>query len=150
MGYEKYAVAGKNSGNSRNGRSKKEVNSSLGSMELQIPRDRNSSFEPQLVKKHETDISNLDQQIISMYARGMTTRDIQAHVQDIYGADISPTLVSIITDKVVKVALEWQQRPLEAVYVVAYFDALFYKVRENGKIISKAAYTCLAIDTKWV
>lgn len=146
LGYEKHAVAGRNTGNSRNGKSKKQVRSSAGSLDLEIPRDRNGTFEPKLVKKYETDISDFDQRVISMYARGMTTRDIQAHVQEIYGADISPTLVSIITDKVLKVAHEWQQRPLESLYVVVYFDALFYKVRENGKVISKASYTCLGID----
>lgn len=147
LGYEKYSPKGKNSGNSRNGTSEKSIESSLGAMRIEVPRDRNSSFEPVLVKKHQSDISDFDQKIISMYARGMTTRDIQEHVKEIYGADISPTFVSMVTDKVLKVAHDWQQRPLEEVYVVAYFDALFYKVRDGGKIVSKAVYTCLGIDT---
>jgi transposase-like protein len=147
LGYEKYSPQGRNSGNSRNGTSEKSIESSLGEMKIEVPRDRNSSFEPVLVKKHQSDISDFDQKIISMYARGMTTRDIQEHVKEIYGAEISPTFVSLVTDKVLKVAHEWQQRPLEEVYVVAYFDALFYKVRDGGKIVSKAVYTCLGIDT---
>ena len=98
------------------------------------------------MKKYQTDISEFDEKIISMYARGMTTRDIQAHVQEIYGAEISPALVSIITDKVIKVAPDWQQRPLEETYAVVYFDALFYKVRDGDRIVSKAVYTCLGID----
>ena len=147
LGYEKYSPKGRNSGNSRNGTSEKSVESSLGEMKIEVPRDRNSSFEPVLVKKHQSDISDFDQKIISMYARGMTTRDIQEYVKEIYGADISPTFVSLVTDKVLKVAHDWQQRPLEEVYVVVYFDALFYKVRDGGKIVSKAVYTCLGIDT---
>ena len=147
LGYEKYSPKGRNSGNSRNGTSEKNIESSLGEIKIEIPRDRNSSFEPVLVKKHQSDISDFDQKIISMYARGMTTRDIQEHVKEIYGADISPTFVSLVTDKILKVAHDWQQRPLEEVYVVAYFDALFYKVRDGGKIVSKAVYTCLGIDT---
>jgi putative transposase len=148
LGYEKHSRKGKNSGNSRNGNSSKKVNSTVGELALEIPRDRNSEFEPQIVKKHETDISDFDQKIISMYARGMTTRDIQAHIEEIYGADISPTMISMITDKAIQVAHEWQQRPLKSVYAVVYFDALFYKVREGGKVVSKAAYTCLGIDTE--
>jgi len=146
LGYEKHASQGKKSGNSRNGYSFKKVNSTLGEVNLEIPRDRNGVFEPQVVKKYQTDISEFDEKIISMYARGMTTRDIQAHVQEIYGAEISPALVSIITDKVIKVAPDWQQRPLEETYAVVYFDALFYKVRDGDRIVSKAVYTCLGID----
>jgi putative transposase len=147
LGYEKHSPAGKNSGNSRNGKSTKKVRSSSGEFELEVPRDRNGDFEPQAVKPYQTDISDFDQKIISMYARGMTTRDIQAHVEEIYGADISPAMVSIITNKVMDVARQWQQRPLSSTYIVIYFDALFYKIREHGKIISKAAFNCLGIDT---
>ncbi len=146
LGYQKHSKVGSNSGNSRNGTSSKTVLSTAGEIEIAIPRDRNGEFSPQLVKSYQTDISEFDERIISMYARGMTTRDIQAHVQEIYGAEISPTMVSMITDKVLHVAHEWQQRPLASVYVITYFDAIFYKVRDGGKIVSKAAYTCLGVD----
>lgn len=146
LGYDKHSSAGKNSGNTRNGRTSKAVHSDFGELELETPRDRNSTFEPELVKKRQTDITNFDEKIISMYAKGMTTRDIQEHVADFYGAAISPTLVSTITDKVLGVSAEWQARPLESVYAVVFFDAIYYKVRSDGKVINKAAYTCLGID----
>lgn len=145
LGYEKYAKS--ETLNSRNGKSPKKVLSSAGTLDLEIPRDRNGEFKPQVVKPYQTDISEFDERIISMYARGMTTRDIQSHVQEIYGAEISPAMVSMITDKVMSIAHEWQQRPLASIYTIIYFDALFYKVRDGGKIVSKAAYTCLGIDT---
>jgi transposase-like protein len=133
IGYEKHSTEGNNSGNSRNGKTSKTVQSSYGPFELEVPRDRNSEFEPQLVKKRQRSISSFDDKIISMYAKGMSTRDIQAHVQELYGADISPTAVSHITEKVLDVAKEWQSRPLKKVYPITYFDAIHYKVREGGK-----------------
>ena len=111
-----------------------------------MPRDRNGEFQPQLVKKRQRSVSAFDNQIISMYAKGMSTRDIQAHVQEMYGADISPTTVSNITEKALDSAKEWQSRPLQKLYPITYFDAIHYKVREGGKVVSKAAYTCLGID----
>ena len=146
LGYEKYSAEGKKSGNSRNGNYPKKVRSSVGELGLEIPRDRNGDFNPQVIKKYQTDVSEFDQKIISMYARGMTTRDIQAHVYEIYGTEISPAMVSMITDKVMHLVYEWQNRPLAPIYVVTYFDAIHYKVRENGRVISKASYTCLGID----
>lgn len=146
LGYEKYEIIGQNSGNSRNGKSSKTVQSSYGPVELTVPRDRNSDFEPQVIKKRQRNISSFDDKIISMYAKGMSTRDIQAHVQEIYGAEISPTTISNITEKIVEAAKEWQIRPLEKVYPITYFDAIHYKVREGGKVLTKAAYTCLGID----
>ncbi len=148
LGYEKHKATVKKSGNSRNGTSNKKVKSSSGELELDIPRDRNGDFEPQVVKKHQRDVSEFDKKIISMYAKGMTTRDIQDHVFEIYGIQISPALVSIITDKAQILANEWQNRLLSPVYAIVFFDAIYYKVRENGKIISRAAYTCLGIDTE--
>jgi len=145
LGYEKHALAGKNGGNSRNGKSVKKVRTSVGAVDLEIPRDRAGDFEPQVVRKHQRDISDFDEQIISMYARGMTTRDIQNHVHELYGADISPALVSTITDKVMAVATEWQNRVLESIYVAVFFDAIHYKVRENGKVVCKASYTAMGI-----
>lgn len=146
IGYEKHATGGNNSGNSRNGKNAKTVQTSYGPLDLEVPRDRNSEFEPQIVKKRQRNISSFDDKIISMYAKGMSTRDIQAHVQEIYGAEISPTAVSHITEKVLEVAKEWQARPLQKIYPITYFDAIHYKVRENGKVITKAVYTCLGID----
>ena len=137
---------GHNSGNSRNGKASKIVQSSYGPLEFEVPRDRNGEFEPQVVKKRQRNISSFDNKIISMYAKGMSTRDIQAHVQEIYGVEISPTSVSNITDKALEIAKEWQSSTLQKVYPITYFDAIHYKVQEGGKVVSKATYTCLGID----
>ena len=145
IGYEKHAIEGHNSGNSRNGKGTKTVQSSYGPVDIEVPRDRNGEFDPRIVKKRQRNISSFDDKIISMYAKGMSTRDIQAHVQEIYGAEISPTAVSHITEKVVEVAKEWQCRPLHSIYAIAYFDAIHYKVREGDKVVIKAAYTCLGV-----
>ena len=146
VGHAKHAKKEGGFANSRNGYTEKTVRSSVGEVELVVPRDRNGSFEPQVVKKYQKDVGAFDEKIISMYAKGMTTRDIQEHVKDIYGAEISPTMVSMITDKVEGLIAEWQNRVLASVYAVVYFDAIHYKIRDNGKIVSKAAYTCLGID----
>jgi len=146
LGYAKHSPQGHHSGNSRNGKGSKTVQSSQGPISIDIPRDRNGDFEPQIVKKRQTHINAFDDKIISMYARGMSTRDIQAHIEEIYGADISPTMISNITDKVLEVAKEWQNRPLSKVYPITYFDAIHYKVRQGGKVITKACYTCLGIN----
>lgn len=147
LGYEKNAVAGVNSGNSRNGKNRKTIKSeTYGDIEIATPRDRNGDFEPLLIKKRQTKLGKLEDQIISMYGRGMTTREIQAHVEEIYGAEISPTHVSHITDRIINLVTEWQSRPLEKVYPIVFFDAIHYKVRDNGKVVTKAAYTCLALD----
>lgn len=148
LGYEKNSVVGDNSGNSRNGRSKKTLKSNYGLIELEVPRDRNGDYEPKAVKKHQRTISSFDDKIISMYAKGMSTRDIQSHVQELYGAELSPACISNITDKVIEIAIEWQSRALKTVYPVIFFDAIHYKVKENGKIVSKASYTCLGIDSE--
>lgn len=145
LGYSKYDPSGIHSGNNRNGKTTKKVRTNGGEVDLEIPRDRESNFEPQVVKKYERDISDLDEQIISLYARGMTTRDIQTTVFELYGAEISPALVSLITDKIITIATEWQNRPLESIYAAVFFDAIYYKVRQDGKIVSKAAYTALGI-----
>ena len=146
LGYQKHERASKSAGNARNGKTHKTGQSSYGPVEIEVPRDRNSHFEPIAVKKRQTSINDFDNKIISMYARGMSTRDIQAHIQEIYGAEISPTAVSHITEKVLDVAKEWQTRPLEKTYPITYFDAIHYKVKQDGKVVSKAAYTCLGID----
>ena len=145
LGYAKHSVAGRNKKNSRNGTSSKSVRTSIGEVDLDIPRDRESEFEPQIVKRHQKDITDFDEQIISMYAKGMTTRDILGHVKELYNFDMSAALVSNITDKVMGIAIEWQNRPLESIYAVVFFDAIHYKVRENGKIICKAAYSSIGV-----
>ncbi|GAV23282.1 IS256 family transposase [Carboxydothermus pertinax] len=147
LGYQKYDPKGKNSGNSRNGYSKKTLKTRLGPTEIEIPRDRNGEFEPQVIKKYQTTANELEDQIISMYAKGMTNRDIEAQMKDIYGIDVSPALVSKITDKIMPQITEWQARPLERVYPIVYFDAIHFKVRQDGRIINKAAYTVLGINT---
>lgn len=147
LGYEKHSPEGHHSGNSRNGRSKKTLRSNYGEIE-EVPRDRNSEFEPIAVKKRQRSISAFDDKIISLYAKGMTTRDIQAHVQELYGFEMSPTMISNITEKVIEVATDWQARPLQSVYPIVFFDAIHFKVKDGGKVVSKAAYTCLGIDTE--
>ena len=145
LGYSKYESSEKDTGNRRNGYNLKKVRSSVGEIELATPRDREGEFEPQLVKRYEKDISMFDDKIISMYAKGMTTRDIQSHIEDLYGIELSPSTISHITDKVMDRAREWQGRPLADIYAVVFFDAIHYKVRENGRVVSKACYTCLGI-----
>ena len=146
LGYEKSATEGHNTGNSRNGRTSKKVRSLVGEVELEIPRDRNASFEPLIIPKHQKNVGVLDQQIISMYAKGMTTRDISTHLETIYGLEVSPTFISTTTEKVMEAAKEWQARALASIYAIIYFDAIHYHVRENGKVVSKATYICLGID----
>jgi len=146
LGYEKYSSTGKNTGNSRNGKHKKTLKNENGKIEISVPRDRNGCFDPAIVKRYERTLGPIEDKIISMYAKGMTTRDIQSHIEEIYGIEISPTLVSNITDKIVHIVTEWQNRPLEDIYAIVFFDAVHYKVREDGKVISKAAYNCLGID----
>ena len=146
LGYEKHSCTGNNSGNSRNGRTKKTLKSNYGPVEIEIPRDRNGEFEPVAVKKHQRSVSSFDDKVISMYAKGMSTRDIQSHILELYGAELSPSLISNITDKVMDIALEWQSRCLQSVYPIIFFDAIHYKVKEHGKVVSKSSYTCLGID----
>lgn len=146
LGYEKHSPLGKNTGNSRNGKSHKTLKNDNGEIDITVPRDRNGEFDPVIVKKYERTIGPIEDKIISMYAKGMTTRDIQSHVEELYGLQLSPTLVSNITERIITLAKEWQSRPLEAVYPIVFFDAIHYKVRDEGKVISKAAYTCLGVD----
>ncbi|WP_302653311.1 IS256 family transposase [uncultured Clostridium sp.] len=129
--------------NYRNGYSQKNLRSSFGTVDLDIPRDRKSEFESQIVKKYETVCNELDKKIISLYAKGMTTSDIQAEIEDLYGITISPSMVSKITDKVIATATEWQNRMLDKIYPIVYLDAMYFKVRSNGKIVNKAVYICL-------
>ena len=129
--------------NYRNGYSKKTLRSSFGDVDLDVPRDRKAEFEPQIIKKYETVCNELDKKIISLYAKGMSTRDIQAEVEDLYGITLSPSIISKITDKVIATATEWQNRMLDEIYPIVYLDAMYFKVRSNGKIVNKAVYICL-------
>ena len=129
--------------NYRNGYSKKTLRSSFGDVDLDVPRDRKAEFEPQIIKKYETVCNELDKKIISLYAKGMSTRDIQAEVEDLYGITLSPSMISKITDKVIAIATEWQNRMLDEIYPIVYLDAMYFKVRSNGKIVNKAVYICL-------
>lgn len=141
LGYSKYDYKNKDTENSRNGHSSKTLRTSFGDVEVSVPRDRKGEFDPQLLKKNQTSISqDIEEKILSMYAKGMTTGDIETHIRDIYGIEVSDTTVSRITDKILPVAKEWQQRPLEAIYAVVFLDAIHYHVRSEGQIVKKAVY----------
>ena len=144
--YERVENTDNENKNYRNGYSKKNLRSSFGDVDLDIPRDRNGEFEPKIIKKYETVCNELDKKVISLYAKGMTTSDIQAEIEDLYGITISPSMVSRITDKVMDSAVEWQNRSLDKVYPIVYLDAMYFKVRSNGKIVNKAVYICLGYN----
>lgn len=146
LGYEKYSPASKKNGNSRNGKSSKTIKGDFGEIPIEVPRDRNGDFNPQIIPKHQTRFSGFDDKIISMYARGMTTRDIQDHLQEIYGVEISADLVSTVTDAVINDVKDWQNRPLDEVYPVLYLDATILKVRHEGRVINKSAYLAIGIN----
>lgn len=147
LGYGRYDYRNKDTDNSRNGHSSKTLRTSYGDVEVAVPRDRKGEFEPQLLKKNQTSVSqDIEEKILSMYAKGMTTGDIETHIQDIYGIEVSDTTISRITDKILPIAKEWQQRPLEAVYAVAFLDAIHYHVRSEGQIVKKAVYIALGIN----
>ena len=145
LGYSKYDYANKETDNSRNGYSKKKVVSSMGEIGLDIPRDRNGEFEPQIVKKHQPDISNIEDQVLSMYAKGMTTRDISEHLKTVYGVDASAEMISKMTDRILPIAKEWQNRPLERKYAIVFMDAIHYNVRQDNAIVKKAVYIAIGI-----
>ena len=147
LGYGRYNTKEKETDDSRNGHSSKTLRTSFGDMPIQVPRDRKGEFDPVILKKNQTSISqDVEEKIISMYAKGMTTTDIGDHIQDIYGIDVSESTVSRITDKVLPAAKEWQQRPLESVYAVMFMDAIHYHVRSEGQIVKKAVYIAIGID----
>lgn len=145
LGYSKYDYRNKETEDSCNGYSAKTVTSSMGPIELDIPRDRNGEFEPQIVKKHQTDISTIEDQVLSMYAKGMTTRDISKHLQDVYGVDASAEMISHMTDRILPIAREWQNRPLERKYAIVYMDAVHFNVREDNRTVKKAVYVAIGI-----
>lgn len=147
LGYSRYDYKNKDTDNSRNGYSSKTLRTSFGDVEVSVPRDRKSEFDPKVLRKNQTSISqDIEEKILSMYAKGMTTGDIEAHIQDIYGVDVSDTTVSRITDKILPAAKEWQQRPLESIYAVVFLDAIHYHVRSEGQIVKKAVYIAIGID----
>lgn len=147
LGYTKYDYRNKTSENSRNGYSKKTLKTSFGETEIKVPRDRDGEFEPQLVKKNQTTLTgDIEEKILSMYAKGMTTSDIETHIQDIYGLECSDSTISRITDKILPVVREWQSRPLEEVYAVVFMDAIHFHVRSEGQIVKKAVYIAIGIN----
>jgi len=146
LGYEKHDPAGHNSGNSRNGATSKTVKGEFGEIVVDTPRDRNGTFEPQILGKHQTRFEGFDDKILSMYARGMTTREIQGHLQEMYGVEVSPTLISDVTDAVLDEVKIWQNRPLEPIYGVVYLDALYVKMRHEGRVDNRAVYVAIGID----
>ena len=147
LGYSKYDYRNKETDNSRNGHSSKTLRTSFGKVDISVPRDRKGVYEPQLLKKNQTSISqDIEEKILSMYAKGMTTGDIETHIRDIYGVEVSDTTVSRITDKILPVAKEWQQRPLENIYAVVFLDAIHYHVRSEGQVVKKAVYIAIGIN----
>src|SRR5579872_5284599 len=147
LGYEPHAAEGRGSGNSRNGKGKKTLITDLGELPIEVPRDRNGTFEPVLVKKHQTRFTGFDDKILSMYARGMSARDIQAHLHEIYGTEVAPSLISTVTDAVVDEVTSWQARPLDRVWPFVFLDALVIKVRDQGVVQNKSAYVALGVGT---
>jgi transposase-like protein len=146
LGYEPYRKEDKSQDNSRNGSSKKKLKTSSGEVNIDVPRDRKGTFEPQFIQKHQSFDPDLERRVTSMYARGMSTRDIGQQLAEFYGTDVSPTLISRITDKVLEGVQAWQVRPLDDVYAVVFMDAIHYKIRQDAKVITKAAYTCMGIN----
>ena len=147
LGYERYDTKGKETDDSRNGHSSKTLRTSFGNAPIRVPRDRNGTFDPVILQKNQTSISqDIEAKIISMYAKGMTAADIEDHIRDIYGIEVSESTVSRITDKVLPEAKEWQQRPLERAYAVMFMDAIHYHVRSEGQIVKKAVYIAIGID----
>ena len=147
LGYTKYDYRNKEGENSRNGYSKKTLKTSFGETEIKVPRDRDGEFEPQLIKKNQTTLTgDIEEKILSMYAKGMTTSDIETHIQDIYGLECSDSTISRITDKILPVVREWQSRPLEEIYAVVFMDAIHFHVRSEGQIVKKAVYIAIGIN----
>ena len=147
LGYSKYDFRNKDTDNSRNGHSEKTLKTSFGDVEIQVPRDRKGEFEPELIKKQQTTLTgDIEEKILSMYAKGMTTGDIEGHIKEIYGLDVSDSAISRITDKILPVVKEWQARPLQEIYAVVYMDAIHFHVRAEGQIVKKAVYIVLGLD----
>jgi putative transposase len=148
LGYEKHATEGRNTGNSRNGKGKKTVKTGSGEITIEVPRDRSGEFEPLLIEKRQTRLKDLDNQILSLYGRGMTVRDIQSHVSEMYGTEISPDLVSTITDSVLAEVTEWRNRPLDRVYPIVFIDGFVVKARLEGAVKNRTVYIVYGITTE--
>lgn len=146
LGYEKHDVQNKQTPNSRNGKSKKKITSEYGEQEIVVPRDRLGEFDPVVVRKHQSNVTGIEDQIIALYAKGVSTREIQDHLNQLYGIDVSATLISNVTNKIVPLIKEWQNRPLQSVYAVVFLDAIHFKVKQDGAIVNKAAYMVIGID----
>jgi putative transposase len=145
VGYEKHEATGNNSGNSRNGTSAKTIKGTFGAMPIEVPRDRNGTFEPQIIEKHQTRFMGFDENIISLYARGLSTREIQHNLEEIYHVDVSPALISNVTDEVIEEVKAWQNRQLDGVYPIVYMDAIQFKVRDSGHVRNKAVYLAIGV-----
>ena len=148
LGYEKNKKGDLVTNNKRNGHSPKTLKSQYGEFQVDVPRNRNGDFEPKLVPKYQRDISGIEEKVISFYARGMSTRDIHDQLQDLYGIELSAEMVSIITDKILPEVKEWQARPLNPIYPFVFMDCIHYKVWEDGRILSRAAYVVLGVTTE--
>jgi len=145
VGYDKHDVAGNNSGNSRNGKSAKTIKGTFGELALETPRDRNGTFEPQIIEKHQTRFTGFDANILSLYSRGLSTREIQQHLEEIYGVEVTAGLISSVTDEVLDEVKRWQNRQLDPVYPIMYLDAIQFKVRDNGHVRNKAIYLAIGV-----
>ncbi len=145
-GYEKHDPAGRGSGNARNGTSRKKLKGDFGEASIAVPRDRNGSFQPRIVPPHERRFTGFDDKILSLYARGMTTREIQGHLEEIYGVEVSPALISEVTDAVIEEVKAWQMRPLEPLYPILVLDALMVKMRHEGQVENRAVYVAIGMD----
>src|ERR1044072_3268996 len=146
LGYPKHDPSGHNSGNSTNGTPPKTLRGKRGQVQIDVPRDRNSDFEPQLIRKNQTRFDGLDDKIISLYSRGMTQREIQGHLEEIYGVEVSPSLISTVTDAVLDEVRAWQSRPMDSVYPILYLDALPVKVKNQGRVQNKAIYLAFGVN----
>lgn len=146
LGYEKHSPEGKNTGNSRNGKTGKTITTDHGDLPIEVPRDRKSDFEPQIIKKGQRRFTGFDDKILSMYSRGMTTRDIQGHLQDIYQVEVSPDLISSVTDAVIEEVKEWQHRPIDRLYPILYLDGLVVKIKDQGHIKNKVVYLAIGVN----
>lgn len=146
LGYPKNGSKPEGGGNRRNGHTKKWVRSQYGELDIEVPRDREGDFEPTIVKKHQKDVAGIEEQILALYAKGVSVRDIQAHLNQLYGIEVSPTLISNVTNRIMPLIRDWQSRPLQRAYAVVFLDAIHYKVKQEGHIVNKAVYLVIGID----
>lgn len=146
LGYEKYEPKGRNSGNSRNGKTRRNLHTSNGDLEIEVPRDRNGEYQPKVLAKHQTSSNELEAKVLGLYTKGLSTRDIQTTLEDLYGVEVSPTTISTITDKVWSLVEARQNRALAAIYPIVYLDALHLKLRRDGKMVNTAVYVVLGVD----